>query len=226
MDSRRGLVLTAIGALAVTILVLGAVALLQAGEGDEAPGEEATAGAGIDPALLAELADGGEVILFRHAITSPEPLDQSPVPSGGDCATERNLSAEGIEQSAEIGEALAMLDLDDGPFVASPFCRGIDTALAMLGLPTGQGADPGPVEVVEALRNTTGLDQVEAAAVIAEGQALLAERVGGPETVIMVSHVNNIDALTGERVGEGDAVVVGAGPDGLTTLGVIPADAW
>ena len=42
----------------------------------------------------------------------------------------------------------------------------------------------------------------------------------------MVSHVNNINALTGQWVREGDAVVVPAGPDGPVALGVIPAHAW
>lgn len=212
----------AVGLAVVVLLMLVALG----GDGESVEGD-AAAGAGIDPTLLADLADGGEVILFRHAITDQSRLDVGPAPTGGDCTVERNLSSEGIEQSARIGAALAALDLADGPFLASPFCRGVDTALAMLGLPTGQDADLGPVEVVDALRNTTGIDAAQAEQIVAEGMALLQERVGGPDTVIAISHVNNIDSLTRQRIEEGDAVVLGAGADGaLEVRGVIAAADW
>lgn len=224
-DPRLAPVLT-LGAAVVLAAVL-LVTLVVVGVGDDPAGGEATAGAGIDPALLSDLADGGEVILFRHAITDQSRPDVSPVPSGGDCAVERNLSQEGIDQAARIGAALAALELADGPFLASPFCRGIDTALAMLGLPTGQDADLGPVQADDALRNTTGIDAAGAEQIVAEGLALLQAQVGGPDTVIAVTHVNNIDSLTRQRIEEGDAVVLGAGADGAVEVrGVIAAADW
>jgi phosphohistidine phosphatase SixA len=81
---------------------------------------------GLSPELLAELRAGGLNIFFRHGKT---PNYSDPDDSDLDnCATQRNLSKEGIDQSIAIGEAIRELGLPIGIVRASPYCRCIDTA--------------------------------------------------------------------------------------------------
>jgi len=83
-------------------------------------------------AVLGDLRKGGFVIYFRHAST-----DQS---AGGDeaadlarCETQRNLSAKGREEAAQIGKAIKALGIPVGSVLASPFCRTQDTARLAFG---------------------------------------------------------------------------------------------
>jgi broad specificity phosphatase PhoE len=83
-------------------------------------------------AALGELRKGGLVIYFRHAST-----DQS---GRGDaaadlarCETQRNLSAKGRDEAAQIGEAMRALRIPVGSVLASPLCRTKDTARLAFG---------------------------------------------------------------------------------------------
>ncbi len=81
---------------------------------------------GLPAELLARLRKGGLHIFFRHGLT-PNYSD----PDGtqlDNCATQRNLSKEGIEQAMAIGEAFRELEIPTGIVRASPFCRCMDTA--------------------------------------------------------------------------------------------------
>lgn len=80
---------------------------------------------GLD-AVISDLRKGGLVIYFRHGTT-----DQTG-PNGegnlADCATQRNLSAEGRDQATEIGRAFRSLGIPVGAVTTSPLCRCKDTA--------------------------------------------------------------------------------------------------
>jgi phosphohistidine phosphatase SixA len=81
---------------------------------------------GLSPELLAELRTGGLNIFFRHGRT---PNYSDPDDTNLDnCATQRNLSKEGIDQSVAIGEAIRELEIPIGIVRASPYCRCVDTA--------------------------------------------------------------------------------------------------
>jgi phosphohistidine phosphatase SixA len=228
-QSGRGLLLAFAAALILTVGIMGLMAAIGAGadptsqEGGGAADE--TAGTA---ALIAEMQDGGEVLFFRHTITDRSQSDADAV-TRGTCDMQRNLNDEGVQQARDIYTSMEAQGIAGGPMFASPFCRGIDTALAMLDLPTGQGADPGPVEVVESLRNTTSAagDTAIRDQIIAESRQLILDNLGGPDTVVMVGHINNIIGLFDVSIEEGDAVVVGQSDDGdLEVLGVIPWTDW
>jgi hypothetical protein len=81
--------------------------------------------------LLAQLRQGGFLIFFRHALTPnyKDAIDRDPDdPRPGDCSYQRNLSAEGIEQSRAIGESFRALEIPIGIVRASPMCRSMDSA--------------------------------------------------------------------------------------------------
>ncbi len=85
----------------------------------------------IDLGLLGELRKGGYLLFFRHALT---PNYADPDDSTLDnCATQRNLSKEGIEQSKAMGEAFRELEIPLGIVRASPYCRCVDTAWLAFG---------------------------------------------------------------------------------------------
>lgn len=86
---------------------------------------------GLD-AVLGDLRKGGLVIYFRHAATE----QTGPSDEGADlknCATQRNLSAEGRAQASQIGQAFRALGISVGTVTTSPFCRCADTGKLAFG---------------------------------------------------------------------------------------------
>jgi hypothetical protein len=103
------------------LLLLSPAAAMAADMKSAPPGKE----------LLAQLRQGGFHIFFRHALTPnyKDAIDRDPDdPRPGDCSYQRNLSAEGIEQSRAIGEAFRVLEIPIGIVRASPMCRSMDSA--------------------------------------------------------------------------------------------------
>lgn len=98
------------------------------------PSASSAADTGVPPLtakLLDELRLGGFDVFFRHALTPnyKDAIDRDPDdPRPGDCSYQRNLSAEGIDQSRKIGEAFRELGIPIGIVRASPMCRAMDTA--------------------------------------------------------------------------------------------------
>jgi phosphohistidine phosphatase SixA len=83
--------------------------------------------------VLGELRKGGYVIYFRHSATD----DTTGLPDIESdlarCETQRNLSAKGREQAAEMGKALKALRIPIGSVSASPLCRAGNSAQLMFG---------------------------------------------------------------------------------------------
>jgi phosphohistidine phosphatase SixA len=82
--------------------------------------------------VLGELRKGGFVIYFRHGSTDQTGPDDEAADLMK-CETQRNLSAEGREQAAQIGKAFQALRIPVGPVTTSPFCRCKDTAKLAFG---------------------------------------------------------------------------------------------
>jgi broad specificity phosphatase PhoE len=165
-----------------------------------------------DRSLWNELRRGGTVLLIRHASTEPGLGD----PAGfrlDDCATQRNLSARGREESARIGERMRREKVPIARVFASPWCRCRDTAMLAFGR----------VEDWEPLSSFFDFPDREAdyTASVKKRIASYAWRSPGGN-VVMVTHNVNIAALTKLSVATGEIVVVR--PDGccgLRTLGRI-----
>lgn len=160
-------------------------------------------------AVADALRAGGVAILIRHA-TAPGTFD----PEGfriGDCATQRNLSAEGREEARRIGANFRSLGLVSGEVLTSQWCRCRDTAQLAFG-----GARDWA-----ALNSFIGAREKEAAQV-AEVMARIAQIRPGDKPLVLVTHQVMVTAITGIYPQSGEAVVVApARKDGRDTVTVI-----
>lgn len=162
-----------------------------------------------EAAAWAALRAGGHVALMRHAATEPG-LGDPPGYRLDDCATQRNLSARGREESRAIGERLRREGVVVGKVYTSPWCRCRDTAKEAFGKAEDWSAlssffDDRAREpaLTKRVKNRIGLYSTKPPA----------------GTVVMVTHHVNIAALTGRNVGTGEIVVVR--PDGCCGLRVV-----
>ncbi|MGC5198741.1 histidine phosphatase family protein, partial [Aphanothece microscopica] len=138
--------------------------------------------ASADDAAWAVLREGG-LVLFRHAI-APGGGD----PAGmrlGDCATQRNLDAEGRAQARRIGDAFRAQAAPVGAVLTSRWCRTRETAdLAFPGL----------------ARDEPAFDSFFADRRTADAQTAAARDIlldwTGPGALVVVTHQVNITALT------------------------------
>jgi phosphohistidine phosphatase SixA len=167
-----------------------------------------------DPAALwALLKDGGRVALVRHAKTSGGAGD----PSGfklEDCATQRNLVAEGREDAKELGNRFRTHGIRVGKVLSSEWCRCRDTAALM---------DVGKAEIAPTFNNaftySNRVDQLTA------GARAIVSAWRGPGTLVVHTHGANLRPLTGIDPGEGGIVVVtpdAASAGGFRVEGRIP----
>jgi broad specificity phosphatase PhoE len=166
---------------------------------------------GADEQVWALLKSGGQVILIRHAITTPG-VGDPPGMRIDDCSTQRNLTDEGRRDARRLGERFGARGIVVDRVLSSPWCRCLETARLAFGT----------VEVWQPLGNLFGRDEARAAQV-RQMRALVGEmRTGG--NVVLVSHGSTISALTGVMPAPAEMVV--ATPQGagrFTVAGRLPA---
>jgi len=147
-----------------------------------------------DEALRQLVQTPGHVILMRHA-SAPGTGD----PDGfrlDDCSTQRNLSAAGRTEAAEIGATLRALGVDRAAVFSSRWCRCLDTA---------RGLGRGPVTPLPALDSFYADRTVADERTAALKAWLAAADVKGP--VVLVTHQVNITALTEVVPAQGEWLV-------------------
>ena len=166
-------------------------------------------GAHADDALWEKIRAGGYVLLVRHAATDPG-MGDPPGFKLDDCATQRNLNAEGREQARRLGERLRRERVPIAKVLTSPWCRCRDTA----SLAFGKADD------WEALANIFEQRDREA-----DRSERVRKRVGTyaqrkpAGNVVMVTHGVNIAALT--RISPATAGIVVLRPDGCCGFKVV-----
>ncbi|HEV7255524.1 MAG TPA: histidine phosphatase family protein [Mesorhizobium sp.] len=152
------------------------------------------------------LREGGQVVLLRHArapgVSDPANFDVE------NCATQRNLSDAGESQARRIGALFAARAAPTERVLSSRYCRALDTARIAFG-----------EELVEPFAPLDRFSRNEL------GEKTLAEVLGlassftGSGNFVMVTHAENISALTGQSAREGEAVIVRAEGEGLRVIG-------
>ena len=162
-----------------------------------------------EAAAWAALRQGGVVALMRHG-EAPGVGD----PPGwrlDDCATQRNLSDTGRADARAVGVRLRAERIAFGRVVSSPWCRCLDTAALV---------DVGPVQVEPAFANAFVLrDRREA---LREAGRAVVAAWRGPGVLLVVTHGENIQALTGRTPATAELVVVAPGADGaLREIGIL-----
>jgi len=174
----------------------------------------ATGSARADKAAAwAALRQGGVVALMRHG-DAPGVGD----PEGwrlDDCTTQRNLSERGRDEARSVGARLRAERIAIARVLSSPWCRCVDTA-TLVGV--------GPVQVEPAFANAFVLsDRRET---LREGGQTVIGRWRGPGVLLVVTHGENIRALTGRSPATAEIVVVALRADGtLREIGSLAAQA-
>jgi phosphohistidine phosphatase SixA len=164
-----------------------------------------------ETAAWAALRNGSHVALMRHA-EAPGGAGDPPGFRLDDCTTQRNLSARGRADAQAVGQKLRAKGVAVAKLLSSPWCRCVDTARLL---------DLGPVEVEPTFSNVFVLaDQRRA---LTAGAKAIITGWTGPETLLIVTHGANIQALVGFNPASGEIVVVAAAPDGaIREIGRIP----
>lgn len=164
-------------------------------------------GAQATEAGWALLREGEHVVLLRHAM-APGAADPAKFDIEN-CSTQRNLSERGKQQARKIGALFAARAASTERVLTSRYCRTKETArLAFGGAEEFAALDPPPAD--EAARKE------QAEAVLKE-----VRDYSGSGNLVLVTHLETIQALTGQSAREGEAVIVGADDNGLRVLGRI-----
>lgn len=174
----------------------------------------APAAAHNDESLVRELRRGA-VLLMRHTQTTPGVGD----PAGWrlqDCASQRNLSAQGVAQARAIGEWFRTQGLQPHTVRHSPWCRTRDTAL----LAFGHGD---PWQALANIFEDRSAAEPQAAEVRRYIRTQATDRL-----VVLVSHGVTIANILPEAAGlaAGEAAVVRAGPAPQEALQVLGRLRW
>lgn len=153
------------------------------------------------------LREGEHVVLIRHAM-APGAAD----PANFDiekCSTQRNLSERGKQQARKVGALFAARAAPVERVLSSRYCRTHETArLAFGNVEDFAALDP------PAIDETARKNQLD---------AILKEirDYSGSGHLVLVTHLETIQALTGQPAREGEAVIVRPEGDGLHILGRI-----
>jgi len=166
----------------------------------------APAAALADEALWELVAQGGQVLFPRHSATTPG-VGDPPGFRPEDCATQRNLSAEGREHARRLGAELARRQIPVADVLASPWCRCVETAELAFGRAT----------VWRPLSNLFGRPQAADRQVREMRKRIAAH--GRKGSLVLVSHGSTAGALTGAHPAMGEMLVLTPLPGGNFRLG-------
>jgi phosphohistidine phosphatase SixA len=169
----------------------------------------AATAAGATEAGWARLRDGGHVVLLRHAfapgIGEPANFDVAK------CNTQRNLSEAGRQQARKIGALFAARAAPVEKILSSRWCRTLETArlaFRSTGMEEVEMLDPPPSDPAAAEAHEKAVMEV-------------IRGWSGSGNMVLVTHAENIAALTGETTRDGEAVIVRPEGEALHVLGKI-----
>ena len=144
----------------------------------------------------------GLIVLMRHA--EAPGVGDPPNFQLRDCATQRNLDANGREQARRIGDLLRRLGIQQATVYSSQWCRCLDT---------GRLLDVGPVQELPALNSFFGRREQQETQ-IASLRRFLAGLPTGGEPVVLITHQVVVTALTGVYPTSGESLLLRANGSG------------
>jgi phosphohistidine phosphatase SixA len=164
-----------------------------------------------DDVLWEALHAGGKVVLVRHASIERGPGQPDPRVRDPSCQTEAKLSAQGRQDAAEFGRRFRAHQVEVSQVLYSPYCRTTETAT----IGFEQATPGGFLALIE------DMPPAEAAARSQQLQQVIGAHEG-PGNLVLITHRPNVAAVSFERLGYLDALVLA--PDGAgdyEELGVI-----
>ena len=163
--------------------------------------------ASADEVLWHALAQGGHVLMVRHAL-APGTGDPANFRLG-DCTTQRNLSGAGRADAQHLGEALLRRGVPVGPVLSSEWCRCRDTALLAFG-----GYEPWPALNSFFAERSTEAEQTRAV-------VTRAQRLEPGKNMVLVTHQVNITAVSGVYPAQSEIVVLRPAAGTLQVVGTL-----
>jgi broad specificity phosphatase PhoE len=160
--------------------------------------------AAAQEAVWDALREPGSVVVLRHSY-APGGFDP-PDARLDDCATQRNLDADGRAQARRIGEAFRRQDVVVGRVLSSPRCRCLATGRLAFGR----------AEAWAPLQGALG-DPDRRARLAAEIRVAIAAH-DGPLPLVLVTHGSVVTDLTGLGIRMGEFVVLRRGADGTHSV--------
>jgi broad specificity phosphatase PhoE len=150
-------------------------------------------------AALDALKKGGHVLLMRHAQTVSG-IGDPPEFKLGECKTQRNLSQEGRDAAKALGDRLRSAGVKFDAVYSSAWCRCVDTAQLVMRSP----------EVFAALNST--FSNAADAPLRAETVRNKIRAWKGLHNIALVTHMLNIQAISGEVLGMNEVIVLKPAP--------------
>lgn len=157
------------------------------------------------------IAKGGHPVFLRHA-NAPGNFEDPPGIDLKDCKMQRNLDDIGRAQARQIGDLFRKHGMRSARLIASRFCRAIDTARLM---------KLGPVEE-QPLLNFIKVDDKFALGTYALRMTAWLKGLPANRPMVLVSHITNIEVLTGERPASAEMVVTRFDGGKIVAVGKVP----
>ena len=144
--------------------------------------------------IIQDLKEGGKLILIRHSEApgtgDPENFNLN------DCKTQRNLSADGIEQAKRLGDFFRKNNISFEKVYSSEYCRCKDTARnAFINFETFPGL------------NSTFADASKTPAYIKKTKEFI-EKLDKSKNYIFVAHHTTIEGLVNKFANSGEMIIV------------------
>jgi phosphohistidine phosphatase SixA len=138
----------------------------------------------------------GHIVLLRHS-NAPGSVPESNDMNFKDCTIQRNLDAAGRAQAARIGDEFRKRKLKPR-LVSSLYCRALDTAKLM---------KLGPVTPQPILNQVFLADVPAMREAGVKGRELM-KKIPAKQLTILVTHITNIQSISGARLDSGEMAVV------------------
>lgn len=169
----------------------------------------ATTGANATEAAWARLASGGYTILLTHALAPG--VGDPPFFELEDCTTQRNLSDRGRQQARRRGVRFAARAVSISTVYSSQWCRTLETAENAFRDVRAQ-----PLEALDLVEDDPDALEAKTSEVME-----IIRSFRGPGNQVMITHPENVEALTGIAPRQGEAIIVAPARGDPQTLDVV-----
>lgn len=143
------------------------------------------------------LAEGGKVVLMRHAAVNTGRGQGNSLLRDPSCKQERKLSSDGERAAAEVGKQFHERNIPVSEVRHSPFCRTADTARIAF----AQGAPAAYLSLLEILSPDEAAAQTRELSQVIGGYT-------GTGNLVLITHEPNINAVSFEMMKPSDFLVL------------------